>query len=161
MHKKIALPKKNCLKCGLEFSWRKKWTRDWDQVKYCSERCRRSKEKNLVVIALLCLMQANLFASTHSMDTPHYLDLKTEIITRTVCEDIPPHKHFFNSAIYLIEGRVFLTLAGETTLKKAGDNWIEPRDVLHSGKIDKTFSPCAKIFAVYHHIDGQPISYND
>jgi len=106
-------------------------------------------------------MQANLFASTHSMDATHYLDLNTEIVTRTVCEDILPHKHFFNSAIYLIEGRVFLTLAGETILKKAGDNWIEPRDVLHSGKIDKTFSPCAKIFAVYHHIDGQPISYND
>jgi len=52
-------------------------------------------------------------------------------------------------------------LAGETTLKKAGDHWIEPRDVLHSGKIDKGFSPCAKIFAVYHHINGQPISYND
>ena len=113
------------------------------------------------MIALLFVMQLNLFANIHSIDTPQYIDLKTEIVIRTVCEDIPPHKHFFNSAIYLIEGRVFLTLAGETTLKKAGDNWIEPRDVLHSGKIDKTFSPCVKIFAVYHHIDGQPISYND
>ena len=113
------------------------------------------------MIALLYLRQLNLFANIHSIDTPQYIDLKTEIVTRTVCEDIPPHKHFFNSAIYLIEGRVFLTLAGETKLKKAGDNWIEPRDVLHSGKVDKAFSPCAKIFAVYHYIDGQPISYND
>ncbi|NCP82676.1 MAG: DUF2256 domain-containing protein, partial [Rhodoferax sp.] len=23
-------------------AWRKKWERDWDNVKYCSERCRRS-----------------------------------------------------------------------------------------------------------------------
>ncbi|WP_243760130.1 DUF2256 domain-containing protein [Deinococcus radiodurans] len=25
----------------MPFSWRKKWERDWDNVRYCSERCRR------------------------------------------------------------------------------------------------------------------------
>lgn len=34
---------KLCEKCGRSFSWRKKWERDWDQVKFCSERCRRAK----------------------------------------------------------------------------------------------------------------------
>ena len=34
-------PTRTCLRCGKPFSWRKKWERDWDQVKYCSERCRR------------------------------------------------------------------------------------------------------------------------
>jgi len=24
-------------------TWRKKWERDWDQVRYCSDACRRSK----------------------------------------------------------------------------------------------------------------------
>jgi hypothetical protein len=33
---------KVCQKCGLEFEWRKKWDKNWDEVKYCSERCRRS-----------------------------------------------------------------------------------------------------------------------
>lgn len=42
MRKKSELPSKTCLCCGLPFVWRKKWERDWDQVKYCSERCRRS-----------------------------------------------------------------------------------------------------------------------
>jgi len=42
MRKKPDLPVKTCAHCGLPFSWRKKWERDWDQVKYCSERCRRS-----------------------------------------------------------------------------------------------------------------------
>ena len=32
---------KVCLTCGLPFTWRKKWARDWATVKYCSERCRR------------------------------------------------------------------------------------------------------------------------
>ena len=42
MTKKSELPSKSCLCCGLPFAWRKKWERDWEQVKYCSERCRRS-----------------------------------------------------------------------------------------------------------------------
>ncbi|HFT7523393.1 DUF2256 domain-containing protein [Enterobacter kobei] len=24
-------------------TWRKKWAKCWDEVKYCSERCRRSR----------------------------------------------------------------------------------------------------------------------
>ncbi|RLS76061.1 MAG: DUF2256 domain-containing protein [Planctomycetota bacterium] len=39
--KKSELPQKICLTCGKPFVWRKKWARDWPQVKYCSERCRR------------------------------------------------------------------------------------------------------------------------
>ncbi|MDP4598804.1 MAG: DUF2256 domain-containing protein [Pseudomonadales bacterium] len=26
--------------------WRKKWARDWPQVKYCSERCRRQAKSS-------------------------------------------------------------------------------------------------------------------
>ncbi|MGE6739901.1 DUF2256 domain-containing protein [Allorhizobium pseudoryzae] len=40
---KTQLPTKTCPACGRPFSWRRKWARDWEQVKYCSERCRRSK----------------------------------------------------------------------------------------------------------------------
>ena len=42
MRRKADLPQKICAVCGLPFSWRRKWARDWAQVKYCSERCRRS-----------------------------------------------------------------------------------------------------------------------
>jgi len=41
MRKKSDLPQKICAACGLPFSWRKKWERDWEQVKYCSDRCRK------------------------------------------------------------------------------------------------------------------------
>ncbi|MCC4252530.1 DUF2256 domain-containing protein [Sphingobium naphthae] len=40
-HHKLKLPSKICLGCGRSFFWRKKWERDWEQVRYCSERCRR------------------------------------------------------------------------------------------------------------------------
>ncbi|MDB3869109.1 DUF2256 domain-containing protein [Bacteroidia bacterium] len=44
MHKKKNLPSKLCVSCGLPFNWRKKWGKNWENVKYCSERCRRNKE---------------------------------------------------------------------------------------------------------------------
>lgn len=34
---------KPCERCGREITWRKKWARDWEQVRYCSERCRRQR----------------------------------------------------------------------------------------------------------------------
>lgn len=43
--KKSELPSKSCQHCGRPFTWRKKWKRDWDQVKYCSDACRRGKTK--------------------------------------------------------------------------------------------------------------------
>ncbi|MFN9750197.1 MAG: DUF2256 domain-containing protein [Planctomycetota bacterium] len=39
-----SLPTRTCQSCGLAFSWRKKWERDWEQVKYCSDRCRRNRD---------------------------------------------------------------------------------------------------------------------
>ena len=41
--KKSNLPKKICSVCGLEFSWRKKWEKNWNEVKYCSKKCRLKK----------------------------------------------------------------------------------------------------------------------
>ncbi|WP_308417117.1 DUF2256 domain-containing protein [Chitinilyticum litopenaei] len=40
---KSDLPSKLCPVCQRPFSWRRKWAKDWDAVRYCSERCRRRK----------------------------------------------------------------------------------------------------------------------
>ncbi|MDG1704407.1 MAG: DUF2256 domain-containing protein [Pseudomonadales bacterium] len=45
-HSKAFLPQKICATCAKPFAWRKKWSRDWDQVLYCSERCRRNKNSS-------------------------------------------------------------------------------------------------------------------
>ena len=37
---KADLPQKICAACGRPFAWRRKWARDWDEVRYCSDRCR-------------------------------------------------------------------------------------------------------------------------
>jgi hypothetical protein len=39
MLKKANLPEKICASCGRPFQWRKKWARNWEQVRYCSKRC--------------------------------------------------------------------------------------------------------------------------
>ncbi|MEK9713566.1 MAG: DUF2256 domain-containing protein [Thalassolituus sp.] len=41
-HKKLHLEEKICAHCERPFCWRRKWARDWDNVKYCSQRCKRS-----------------------------------------------------------------------------------------------------------------------
>ena len=38
--KKSELPHKICPQCDRPFSWRKKWERNWETVKYCSAKCR-------------------------------------------------------------------------------------------------------------------------
>lgn len=34
---------KTCARCGRDFEWRKKWRGCWDEVRYCSQRCSRSR----------------------------------------------------------------------------------------------------------------------
>ncbi|MBS26500.1 MAG: hypothetical protein CMQ26_05420 [Gammaproteobacteria bacterium] len=41
----ISKLSKTCKVCNKPFTWRKKWQRDWGNVLYCSERCRRSGKK--------------------------------------------------------------------------------------------------------------------
>jgi hypothetical protein len=43
--KKGNLPSKICLHCERPFSWRKKWERSWEEVKYCSEGCKKMRGK--------------------------------------------------------------------------------------------------------------------
>ncbi len=43
MRKKSDLPEKICIVCERPFTWRKKWEKVWDEVKYCSDACRMKK----------------------------------------------------------------------------------------------------------------------
>lgn len=38
-----AVPEKSCATCGRRITWRKKWADSWDDVKYCSQGCRRHR----------------------------------------------------------------------------------------------------------------------
>ncbi len=41
---KVTLIKKYP-KCQKDFEWRKRWKKDWENITYCSERCRRRKNE--------------------------------------------------------------------------------------------------------------------
>ena len=49
--KKADLPTKVCACCQRPFAWRKKWAQVWDEVKYCSDRCRHSRKPSAEVTA--------------------------------------------------------------------------------------------------------------
>ena len=40
---RTALPEKTCAACGRRIVWRRRWARSWHAVRYCGERCRRSR----------------------------------------------------------------------------------------------------------------------
>jgi hypothetical protein len=40
---KASLPSKPCQACGRTMSWRRAWAKNWAEVRYCSEACRRKK----------------------------------------------------------------------------------------------------------------------
>lgn len=42
--KKTDLPEKTCATCGRPFVWRRKWARVWDEVRFCSDRCRGARK---------------------------------------------------------------------------------------------------------------------
>lgn len=43
----MAPASKLCQRCGRTITWRKKWERDWDNVRYCSDACRRSRASSV------------------------------------------------------------------------------------------------------------------
>ena len=61
------LPEKPCETCGRTITWRKKWERDWDQVRYCSDACRRSRPgptDEALEASLLALLDARARGAT-------------------------------------------------------------------------------------------------
>ncbi len=51
---------KTCAACGRTIEWRKKWERDWENVRFCSDACRRNKpgaQEDALEAAILRLLQ--------------------------------------------------------------------------------------------------------
>ncbi|MDJ0948843.1 MAG: DUF2256 domain-containing protein [Alphaproteobacteria bacterium] len=45
MRRKGHLPTKICKTCGRPFAWRRRWADCWQEVKHCSDRCRRAHRR--------------------------------------------------------------------------------------------------------------------
>lgn len=58
---------KTCVACGRTITWRKKWERNWDEVRYCSDACRRhrvSDTDRALEQAVLALLDARSAGAT-------------------------------------------------------------------------------------------------
>ncbi|MBM7508984.1 hypothetical protein JOE61_002798 [Nocardioides salarius] len=58
---------RTCVSCGRTIEWRKKWERDWEQVRYCSTPCRRhcvTDTDRALEASILDLLAARSRAST-------------------------------------------------------------------------------------------------
>ena len=40
---KSFLPSKPCAVCGRTMTWRKAWAKNWDEVRHCSDACRKRR----------------------------------------------------------------------------------------------------------------------
>lgn len=52
---------KTCVSCGREMTWRKSWERNWEQVRYCSDACRKRRVSDTDVAleeAIIALLEA-------------------------------------------------------------------------------------------------------
>jgi len=49
MRRKADLPTRDCVACARPMVWRRKWALNWEQVKYCSDACRRGTPRGAVV----------------------------------------------------------------------------------------------------------------
>ena len=45
MKRKGDLPSKVCATCHRPFTWRRKWEKVWEDVRYCSHRCRKNSRQ--------------------------------------------------------------------------------------------------------------------
>jgi hypothetical protein len=50
---KAHLPTKTCTICQRPFTWRKKWSKVWDEVRYCSDACRGKRQGKDAVVPRL------------------------------------------------------------------------------------------------------------
>ena len=55
-----AVPSKNCASCGRTMTWRRSWAKNWDEVRYCSDACRRRK-----VSTVDRTLEAEILAALH------------------------------------------------------------------------------------------------
>ncbi len=53
----MNIKNKICALCGREIEYRKKWEKDWEQIKYCSSKCRNTKITNNYEELILSLLK--------------------------------------------------------------------------------------------------------
>lgn len=79
------LKSKICAHCGRSIEARKKWLKNWEQLKYCSDKCRSSKTQNSYEKEILDLLRKRGSGKTICPSEVLSADLKNN---KSVMEDV-------------------------------------------------------------------------
>ena len=77
---------KHCLSCGRPFSEQKRWEKNWDEVKYCSQKCRTNKwDKKFKDLAQFILNNGHL--NNHEIEENYFQkkNKNSSEIVKSVC----------------------------------------------------------------------------
>ena len=96
---------KICQSCGRSIEYRKKWEKNWPEVKYCSDECRRNKNKFDFREAILSLLE---------LRGPQKTICPSELLPLELKQDKVLMEHVRRSARLLAsEDKIVITQAGK------------------------------------------------
>lgn len=96
---------KICCSCGRTITYRKKWERNWPEVKFCSDECRRNKNKFDFREPILALLKER---------GPHKTICPSELLPTEQKQDKVMMEHVRRSARLLAsEGTIEITQSGK------------------------------------------------
>jgi hypothetical protein len=97
---------KICQSCGRAMTYRKKWEKNWEQIKYCSDECRRNKNRFDFKQEILSLL---------AQREPGKTICPSEILTEDLKQDKVMMEHVRRSARLLAhEGKIEITQKGQS-----------------------------------------------
>ena len=104
-------PSKPCAACGRRIEWRKKWERDWPNVKFCGDACRRASRADYAAVeaAVLALLRERDPAGTGGTSA-----CPSEVARRLWPDDWRPHMEDVRRAAQRLvaRGKVEMTQGG-------------------------------------------------
>ena len=96
---------KICQSCGRSIDYRKKWEKNWPEIKYCSDECRRNKNKFDFREAILSMLK---------LRGPHKTICPSELLLAELKQDKVMMEHVRRSARLLAsEDKIEITQGGK------------------------------------------------
>ncbi len=136
-------PQKSCLSCGRSFTWRKSFAKNWEDVKYCSNTCRKRKLSKIdqqIENTILELLEAQTHPTPLRTDqVADFLDFRND---KNLLETIKRAARRLESKNFVIitqDGkRVDSSKAkGHLQIRKQDGNWRVDRSTKTFGRLSE------------------------
>ncbi|MFN8845295.1 MAG: DUF3253 domain-containing protein [Bdellovibrionales bacterium] len=100
----MSTKSKICSSCGRSFDFRKKWEKNWESVKFCSDECRKNKNRFDYTDKIMTLLSSR---------SPEATICPSEVLVGNEKQDSILMEHVRRSARLLVEqGKIVITQKG-------------------------------------------------